>query len=258
MAGWCQAGYGQPPPAADAAAAGDQTVTAPPRPGARSHRARVPGRPAGRDAAELRSAPVVGASHRCDVRAGPDRSARNFGEALDELGHFPDGHVAVGIWAIVAMARKAALPVGGEQAQGVPAFAPPGVRHLAALEDDVVDRPVAEEVARGETRVPRADDDRGGALDDGPAPQATSTVTCVGFVRASNTAERFWDWATSASMSCFGEGCWCQLAGVAALLAGGPGNRPAARSARVTPSSTPRTLSSSVIHSSLSDRAAPR
>ena len=33
------------------------------------------------------------------------------------------------------------------------------------------------------------------------AGQATSTVTFVGFVRASNTAERFWDWATSASMS---------------------------------------------------------
>jgi hypothetical protein len=81
--------------------------------------------------------------------------------------------------------------------------------------------------------VPPADDDRGGAL-DGVAPsvlagarasgkpprgrsvfperarrasrraaaQATSTVTFVGFVRASNTAERFWDWATSASISC--------------------------------------------------------
>ena len=49
--------------------------------------------------------------------------------------------------------------------------------------------------------MPRADDDRGDAL-DGPAPQATSTVTFVGFVSASNTAERFWDWATSASISC--------------------------------------------------------
>ena len=34
------------------------------------------------------------------------------------------------------------------------------------------------------------------------APQATSTVTFVGLVSASNTAERFWDWATSASISC--------------------------------------------------------
>ena len=80
-------------------------------------------------------------------------------------------------------------------------MAPPRVGHLSALKDDVVDRPVAEEVARGEARVAPADDDRGGAL-DGLAFQATSTVTFVGFVRASNTAERFWDWATSASISC--------------------------------------------------------
>jgi len=47
-------------------------------------------------------------------------------------------------------------------------------------------------VARREARVPRADDDRSKALDD-RASQATSTVTFVGFVSASNTAERFWD-----------------------------------------------------------------
>ena len=46
-----------------------------------------------------------------------------------------------------------------------------------------------------------ADDDRGDAL-DGWTSQATSTVTLVGFVKASNTAERFCDWATSASISC--------------------------------------------------------
>src|SRR5581483_4373580 len=86
------------------------------------------------------------------------------------------------------------------QPQGIPAFTPPGVGHLPALEDDVVDRPVAQEVTRGQARVPRADNDRGGAL-DGWSPQATSTVTSVGLVSASNTAERFWDWATSASMS---------------------------------------------------------
>ena len=77
-------------------------------------------------------------------------------------------------------------------------------------------RLAAEEVACREARVPRADDDRGKALDgwtsvlsgaraSGEPPraaQATSTVTSVGFVRASNTAERFTDWATSASISC--------------------------------------------------------
>ena len=37
---------------------------------------------------------------------------------------------------------------------------------LAALEHDVVDRPVAQEVTGGQARVARADDDRGYALDD--------------------------------------------------------------------------------------------
>ena len=35
-----------------------------------------------------------------------------------------------------------------------------------------------------------------------PPSQTTSTVTFVGLVSASNTAERFCDWATSASISC--------------------------------------------------------
>src|SRR3984957_13670702 len=48
--------------------------------------------------------------------------------------------------------------------------------------------------------LPGTDDDGADAFDDG-ALQATSTATSVGFERASNTAERFWDWATSASMS---------------------------------------------------------
>jgi hypothetical protein len=56
----------------------------------------------------------------------------------------------------------------------------------------MVDRSVAEEAACGEAGMPRADDDGGDAL-DGSTPQATSTVTSVGFVSASNTAERFWD-----------------------------------------------------------------
>ena len=64
----------------------------------------------------------------------------------------------------------------------------------------MIDRPVAEEMACGKARVPRPDDDRGELLDD-LASQATSTVMFVGLLSASNTAERFWDWATSASMS---------------------------------------------------------
>jgi hypothetical protein len=59
----------------------------------------------------------------------------------------------------------------------------------------------AQEMTRGEAGVPATDDNRGGVLDDSSF-QASSTVTLVGFVSASNTAERFWDWATSASISC--------------------------------------------------------
>ena len=64
----------------------------------------------------------------------------------------------------------------------------------------MVDRPLAEEVAGGEAGVTGADDDGGEALDRA-ALRRPSTVTSVGFVSASNTAERFCDWATSASIS---------------------------------------------------------
>ena len=67
----------------------------------------------------------------------------------------------------------------------------------------MVDRPRGQVVTGGEAGVPRADDDRGDALDALRFPSATSTVTFVGLVSASNTAERFCDWATSASISCF-------------------------------------------------------
>src|SRR5690606_4149872 len=144
---------------------------------------------------------VVGAPYRGDVHAGADRGAGERGVALDELDHLGHGHVAVRVRAVVVVARQAALPVRGEETEGVPALPPPGVRHLTALEHDVVDRPFAEEVARREAGVAGPDDDRGDSLDDGSTSQATSTVTSVGLVRASNTAERFCDWATRASIS---------------------------------------------------------
>ena len=64
----------------------------------------------------------------------------------------------------------------------------------------MVDRPLPEEVAGGEAGVPGADDDGGYALDS-QALKRPRPVTSVGFERASNTAERFCDWATSASIS---------------------------------------------------------
>ena len=57
----------------------------------------------------------------------------------------------------------------------------------------MVDRPVAQIQTCGEAGVSRADDYRGNALDGSDSLQLTSTVTFVGFVSASNTADRFWD-----------------------------------------------------------------
>jgi hypothetical protein len=71
----------------------------------------------------------------------------------------------------------------------------------------VIDRPFSETSARREAGMPGPDDDRGDLFDDSAplrlstADQATSTVTLVGLVMTSNTADRFWDWATIASMS---------------------------------------------------------
>ncbi|MEV0615725.1 hypothetical protein AB0I81_20600 [Nonomuraea sp. NPDC050404] len=55
---------------------------------------------------------------------------------------------------------------------------PPGVGHLAALQDEVVDRPLGEEVARGQARVPGADDDGGDVLDGSALQAAWTVVTC--------------------------------------------------------------------------------
>ena len=79
-----------------------------------------------------------------------------------DLGH---RHVAVGIRAVVAIAGQPALPVRREQPQRVPALAAPGVRDLAALEHDVIDRALGEAAARREPGVAGADDDRRDAFD---------------------------------------------------------------------------------------------
>jgi hypothetical protein len=122
-------------------------------------------------------------------------------EALDQLGHLGASHVAVRVAAVVLEpAGKPALPVGSEQPKRVPSLRAPRVRDLAALEHDVVERSLAEEVAGGDAGVAGAYDNSGEAF-DGSTCQATSTVTSVGFVSASKTADRFCDWATSASMS---------------------------------------------------------
>jgi hypothetical protein len=124
-------------------------------------------RPAGdRAAGRQHLVPVVSAAHRRDVRVRPDGSTRGRREALDELGYFPGRHVAVGIRAVVTETRQAALPIGREQPQRIPALPPPRVRDPAALKHDVIDRAVAKEMAGRQAGVTRADDDRGDVLDD--------------------------------------------------------------------------------------------
>ena len=89
--------------------------------------------------------------------SGRGGKARN---EVDDLGH---RHEAVGVRALVTIARQPALPVRRQQAQGVPAFMPPGVGHLAALEDHVVDRALGEEAAHGEAGMAGPDDEHVGA-----------------------------------------------------------------------------------------------
>lgn len=72
----------------------------------------------------------------------------------------------------------------------------------------MIDRVLAENTAGRQPGVPGADDDRCDVFDVGPvasvaARYTTSTVTLVGLVTMSYTAERFCDCATSASMSFF-------------------------------------------------------
>src|SRR5205085_12195931 len=109
-------------------------------------------------------------------------------------------HIAVGISTLVAEPRQAALPVRRQQAKRVPPLTPPRVRDVAAFEDDVIDRAVSEAPTCRQAGMARADDDRGDAFDR----QSTSTVTLVGLVTMSYTADRFCDCATIASTSFLG------------------------------------------------------
>src|SRR5262249_55687209 len=151
-------------------------------------------------------AALLGADRR-DRREGRDRRRDRLLVALEILDGFRHGAEAVGIIAVIGKAGKPALPVRRQEAKRIPALAPPRIRDLAAFEDDVVDRTLGEAAADGEAGMPGPDDDgRGGAnryrslgwRDRQAVASFTSTVTLVGLVMASNTAERFCDCATTA------------------------------------------------------------
>src|SRR5918996_2881256 len=80
--------------------------------------------------------------------------------------------------------------------------------HLAAFEDHVVHAVVGEVLACRQAGGARPDDDDRGLAGAhavahllAVSVRASSTVTFVELATRSNTAERFWDWATMASMS---------------------------------------------------------
>src|SRR5690606_6313049 len=147
---------------------------------------------------------AVAVAVRGDARDRDARAHRRGGEPRvrgEVIRHLAGRHEAVGVVARVGMSGQAGLPVGREQPQRLPAVGAPGVAGLASLEHDVVDAVLAEPTAHGEAGVSGPDDQDLGTHVELRAPYATGTVTLVGLVRASNTAERFCDCATSAAMS---------------------------------------------------------
>jgi hypothetical protein len=78
----------------------------------------------------------------------------------------PD-HEAVGIGTVIGVAGELALPVGGHQAERVPAGIPPVVHEGLPLEHHVLDAVALEVPADTQTRLAAADDDDRDALDLG-------------------------------------------------------------------------------------------
>ena len=93
-----------------------------------------------------------------------DRSRERARVALQEVDHLGHRHVAVRVGPPVFPPGQAALPVRGEQAQRVPALGAPALGDPSPLEDDVVDRPVAEDTAHRQPGLAAADDDHARAL----------------------------------------------------------------------------------------------
>src|ERR1700691_1733972 len=145
-------------------------------------------------------------AHRVHRRGGAQRRGGEAGVAGEGAHDAGGGQVAVGVIPGVVVAGQPGQPVGGEEPQAGPALGPPRVRHLTALDDDVVYGAFGEGAGHAKAGLAGADDDcRGlhhaGWLDRGRPDQASSTSTFVGLATTSKTAERFCDWAISASRS---------------------------------------------------------
>ena len=88
--------------------------------------------------------------------------------ARNEIDDLWQRSIAVWVIAVVTETRQATLPIRRQEPQRVPTLSAPRVGDLAALQHDMINRPAGKKVAGGEAGVPRADNDRGNAL-DGPA-----------------------------------------------------------------------------------------
>ncbi|GIT47382.1 MAG: hypothetical protein Ct9H300mP13_1780 [Gammaproteobacteria bacterium] len=103
---------------------------------------------------------------------------------------------AIGIIPFVHHSRQAGLPVWSKQTQRIPTLSTPGIRNVGAFKHDVIDTSFIEAITHRQSCVTGAD------YNDINFPrcvrshrqqtQLTSTVTFVGFVMMSYTADRFW------------------------------------------------------------------
>ena len=149
---------------------------------------------------------VVGGAHRHDRGAGlygRGDLLRIPGDEVDDLWH---RHEAVGIVALVRVARQPALPVRREQTERIPPLRPPRVGHfLRSSTTWSIDRCARHRLIaspqwpapRTTVSVVRTTRPRS----RGAAGQTTSTLTFVGLVTTSYTAERFCDCSTIARIS---------------------------------------------------------
>ena len=86
-----------------------------------------------------------------------DRCGEGAGVVGQVAGELGRGHVAVGVWTLVAPAGEPRGPVGGQEPERLPPMAPPALGDTAPLEHDVVDVGVGQAAARGETGLAGAD-----------------------------------------------------------------------------------------------------
>jgi hypothetical protein len=89
---------------------------------------------------------------------GADRCGDETGVAGQGGHDAVDRHEPVWVVAGVVVAWQPGLPVWGEQPKARPALGPPRVRHLTALQDDMVDGALGEAAAHGQAGVPGTDD----------------------------------------------------------------------------------------------------